>query len=648
MKLYSIIPLLEENAAEVVEDVIRQYEEGIATEALFKMTLTPEGTPVLNKAQILAKKYEKFRDMLQKRGHGCGILVQASIGHGRALPGGMPFPPVIGLLNGAVQNVACPYSDEFRTYIKDAMRTLAKTRPTTLMVDDDFRLFGRGIRGCACPLHMREINRRAGLSLTREEMLALFEQDTPESRRVMRIFYETQEDALIGAARAMREGIDEVDPTLQGAFCLCCDTCEGVAEIARILAGEGNPVIVRVNNAKYCAPGARGITSPVARAATQMAALRGKVDIFLAETDTCPQNRYSTSASSLHSHFVASILEGADGAKHWITRLSAHEPKSGEAYRRILAANAGFYKTLSATVKGVKWFGAKLPLPSEPQIPTPPLSQFHFASEPKFFASRVLERMGIPFYFETGTHGTLFLDSTRDRLFSDEEISQMLHGTLFLAAESALSLQERGFGRYLGVCVRERTAEDPIPNGERILVSDRTCALQQKLKHLTPTSPKTVAHSMHYILADGVTKTPLYPGVTGYQNEFGGTVYVFAGSPEAPFTYHQAFSFLCESRKAQLLALLQEKQPLPLYYTEDAEVYVKAGTCPDGSLLCAFFNIGLDHIEQIPLHLSAPVHSVETLCPDGSFTPCNFTARGSEITVHTPAPILMPVVLRLK
>ncbi len=114
------------------------------------------------------------------------------------------------------------------------------------------------------------------------------------------------------------------------------------------MAGKGNPVIVRINNGNYTPAGARNLSVHMLRAAYQMATASGHVDAFLAETDTCPQNRYSTGAHSLHSHFTATILEGASGAKHWITRLSSHEPESGEAYRRLLSRYSGFYHTLSS------------------------------------------------------------------------------------------------------------------------------------------------------------------------------------------------------------------------------------------------------------------------------------------------------------
>ena len=61
MKLYSIMPIFPEHIDEICEDVISHYENGIATEALFKVVLTPEGDPVIDKAAIMVADFRKFK-----------------------------------------------------------------------------------------------------------------------------------------------------------------------------------------------------------------------------------------------------------------------------------------------------------------------------------------------------------------------------------------------------------------------------------------------------------------------------------------------------------------------------------------------------------------------------------------------------------
>ena len=648
MKLYSIMPLNTEHIIEICNDIERQYNDGIATEALFNLPIPPEGFPVIDKAGIGVEKYVKFRDELNKRGLNCGILVQATIGHGYPMTTKIPFSPVIGLTDGEEKYTACPYDENFRDYLRKSFKTLASAKPSSIMVDDDFRLFARSYKGCACPRHMEEISRRYGKKITREELLERFEIDTEENRKLADIFFETQIDPLLGAARAMREGIDSVDPTIQGSFCNCGDTCEGAGEIAKILAGKGNPVILRVNNGKYCTPGARGIADSIARAAIQKTVLAKDVDIFLAETDTCPQNRYSTSAASLHTHFICSILEGAAGAKHWITRLVAFEPKSGEAYRKKLSKNSKMYAELSRIVPDIEWFGARIPLSHKAWIPHPPLSSFKQASSENAWASCVLERLGIPMYFSDKSGGAVFIDGKRDEFFSDEEIKEMLAGTVFLASDSAQSLINRGFGEYLGIDIRDVNDSDPKASGEIIHATGQNTSSQLGRKILTAASADTVEKSYVYTRPDGKTRIPLHLGASSYKNSLGGTANVFCGTPLARFVYFEAFSFLNESRKAQLVEMMRESGNLPVYYPGDAEVYMKAGNLGD-DIFCAFINIGLDNLDEVTLVCDREVKEIKRLNSDGAYDICNFTkSDDGVITVDVPAMILDPVVLLIK
>ena len=650
MKLYSIMPMFTDHVNEICDDIERQYKEGIATEALFMFNLTPEGNPAVNKAALLCKKYDTFKKELDRRGLNAGILVQATIGHGYSVGVRPPFQNVIAV-NGTPSFTICPFDEGFRDYVREAFAEIAKRKPSSIMVDDDFRLFARSNRACACPLHLKRIGEKFGRKISREELETLMNGRGKESERLVKIYYETNIESLVGCAKAMREGIDSVDPKMSASFCNCGDNCEGATEIAQILAGEGNEVVVRINNGNYTPLGARGIADPISRAATQISAMKGKADVFLAETDTCPQNRYSTGAHSLHTHFTASILEGAGGCKHWITRLASYEPKSGEAYRKILAKYAGYYNTLSDIVPTLKWQGARIPLTQKAWEPSAPLCDYKHPSGMNSFASCVLERLGLPFYYSAEEGGAVFLDGERDGLFSDAEIEKMLSGNVFLASDTAKRLIERGFGEYLGVSVEEIPSDDKRASVEIILENGNPCAKQMGLSRLVPLSEDTEACSWVVQTPNGAhaePKIPLFPGVTSYKNSLGGRVAVFSGTPKANFVYTEAFSFLCESRKLQLIRLMSECGDLPVYYPGDQEVYIKAAEMSDGGLFVAFFNISLDPIDNIELVCEREVSSVQLLMPSGAFEDVKFECVDGVIEIDAPAPILSPQVMIIK
>ena len=348
---------------------------------------------------------------------------------------------------------------------------------------------------------------------------------------------------------------------------------------------------------------------------------------------------------------MASILEGASGCKHWITRLAAYEPGSGEAYRKILAKHAGFYNELSRTVPSLDWVGCRIPLTKGLWEPKAPLSGFTMSSKINGWGRCVLERLGLPMYYSDKDGGAVFLDGRRDEFFSDDEIEKMLSCNLFLAAESAKSLIKRGFGEHLGVAVEEIPSDDKRASLEIIFDNGNPSARQQKLHKLIPAEEGANPRSMVVATPNGTAslpRIPLFPGVTSYKNKLGGNAVVFAGTPEARFHYTEAFSFLNESRKLQLINLLTESGNLPVYYPDDSEVYLKAANMEDGALFVAFFNISLDPIDEITLVTDREVSTIEALMPNGSYKNVSFTADGKKLTLDISANILTPVILILR
>ena len=654
--LYTIMPLDTEHVDEICEDIRWQYENGVADCALFMIKLVPEGEPVIDKATIECEKYARFSTKLAAMGLSCGVLVQCTIGHGYALNQLSPFQRLVQLTDGELTYVACPSDEGFQAYIQNQLATIAAQKPQVIMIDDDFRLMYRPGKGCACPAHMEAFNKAAGTDLSREQLFEILrggkdsegcEVDSSLCDRYTEIFIETQRQSLLAAARAMRAGIDSVDPSLPGIFCSVGHTTEFGGEIARILAGQGNPTVVRINNGNYTPEGARWLSRVAYRAAQQSEVLKKDVDVILAETDTCPQNRYSTGAQSLHAHFTASILEGAAGAKHWITRLATFEPRSGKAYRNKLAKNKGFYENLSKLVPEIQWQGCRIPLPVKPDYG---FKHEGWYSPSDAWSACVLERMGIPIYFSSAPGGAVFLDDAAVHAFSDEEILKMLQGSCFLSAEAARQINARGFMAYTGVDVQPWNGEHP--SFERLHVNGKKTNAQIGIQQLIPQSETVEAASTVMHLKDGVQEIPLFPGVTVFKNELGGRCVVFCGTPNTKFHYTEAFSFLSESRKEQMLQLLAAGGQLPVYYPEDAEVYLKAGTLEDGRLVTAVFNIGLDPLEEIPLVVDRDVHGVQRLTAEGQWEDCewqNSSASGRrEIRVDTPAYTLEPVILKIE
>lgn len=645
MKTYSIVPLDEHNFDQVVSDVREQYQKGISTCPMFKMTLVPEGDPVWDKVGPACRIYRKYKNALSIDGIKTGVLVQASLGHGYGIVAN-PFRRYVNVTNGAEQNVCCPDDEEFLDHFSGVMEQIAAEHPDAIMLDDDFRLVARPGKGCACSYHMAELNRRAGTDMTREE---LYEHLTTHSLddRLVRTFFEIQKDSLVKAAKRFREAIDRVDPTIQGINCTSADYCDSVVHTAKIFCGKGNPSIVRAANGTYAPITVRSFSETMRNLAVSKSKLKNNgIDLVLAETDTIPFNRYGKSSRYLHSHYTASILEGAKGAKHWITRLSNHEPESGRAYRSILAKHSRFYERLSHYADEIRWIGCGSMF-MEQEYPSFCPDSFRKYHE-NAWTSAVLERMGIPFYYTDTNMGVAFLEDDIVRDMTDRQIREIFDtGSVFMDGSTANCLCDRGFGEHLGISVQP--FEDMAPSGECFDENlTKKCTKQKNGRNIKLTNDKAEILSYNYVTVNGESRS-IGPAVTCLDRGDDKLSVVYCGSPNAEFKYTEGFAFLNETRKRQFISLLSRAKALPVYYEGDNEICLRAGYLNDESLLVSVYCLGFDPMDTLDLYFDKEPTSVEHLQPDGSLKRVEFKEIKKDIyAVDIRVEPMYPVILIIK
>ena len=247
-------------------------------------------------------------------------------------------------------------------------------------------------------------------------------------------------------------------------------------------------------------------------------------------------------------------------------------------------------------------------------------------------------------YFSAENGGAVCLEGDNDICFTDAEILEMLKGNLFLASDTAMNLIARGFGKYLGADVRPWKGK--TPTSEFLSVNGNKCNVQQQLKELVPTSPDTRVDSMVAHSVDKVHYEDLFPGTTIYENELGGKVFMFCGTPKANFHLVDAFSFLTYSRKLQMIRMLDETGELTVYYPGDEDVYFRTADMEDGGTFCALFNLSCDPIEETKLICKKPISKIERLMPDGTTEEVAFTHDGNgEYTLSVTCEHLYPVIL---
>jgi len=81
----------------------------------------------------------------------------------------------------------------------------------------------------------------------------------------------------------------------------------------------------------------------------------------------------------------------------------------------------------------------------------------------------------------------------------------------------------------------------------------------------------------------------------------------------------------------------------------DEEICLRAGYLPDGGILAAVYQLGIDPTEDLTLYLEKEPSSITMIMPNGSETPVAFTALGnSRYTLHTRVEMLYPLVLMIQ
>ena len=645
---YSMMPLNDSHFDEMVADIKDQYKRGVTSCPMFIMTLVPEGdeNSVWDKVGPMCRLYERFRQALEEDGVPSGILIQASLGHGYDI-NLAPFTTHTSLRDGKELKSYCPLDENFIAHFRGVIRRIAEAKPSAIMLDDDFRLLMRASGGCACHLHMREFAKKTGKEWTREQLFAHI-QSHPADDPLTVAYLDTQQEALVKAAKAFREEIDAVDPSIQGINCTSGDICESVAFTNPEFCGKRNPTMVRVPCGTYAPISVREFSDIMRRAAVCATKLKkAGIEIILGETDTIPFNRYGKNARYLHSHYTAAILEGIRGAKHWITRTTAWEPKSGKAFRDILAKHSGFYAALADYVEGINWVGANSAFLIQQRYDYSLKNPWQYHEN--YWATKCLERMGLPFYFAEPTENAklTFLEDCIVTHMTDQQIREAFEGTVCMTGEVAADLIDRGYGALLGVAVKDWSG---IPATREFFEFDPTaaCTKQKDCRMIEIEDDRVETLSWSARPMDGKYKK-LSPAVTVLDRGEGKYSVVFAGTPNAQHNYQEGFAFLNESRKRQLIDIFNRAEALPIYYDGDEEVILRAGRIKDGRLLAGFFNLGYDPLEELVLGLDKKPVSISMMMPDGTQQPVKFSEKdGGMYTLDVRVEPMYPVILTIR
>ncbi|MBP5543950.1 MAG: hypothetical protein ILM98_07735 [Kiritimatiellae bacterium] len=600
----------------------------------YSMALFPEGKPLADKATPFAADFVRRRAAVAKAAPGLrqGILFQATMGHGWT-----PNVPAEGQLvvrkDGSTVYKFCPLAQSFRDYMRDQARTLAATKPDFFMIDDDTRL-NSWVDGCFCPGHLAEFSRRTGRTWTREALVAALDADRTLAAKWDKLL----EDSIADFLQIVR---DAFPPDVPGEFCLCEQDAHQALRMAKILAAPGQKPVIRVNNSSYLTADLRCAPARLALTAREIAAIGEGEALFLDEPDTCPQNRYSCSATFFTHHILTGLFEGCKGAKVWITRLAnQHERQSGIAYRKAFARDARLMKAVAKL--DLKRTGVCCPMPSAwPQGLQP--------GHPADWGSDELAFMGIPWRVGRVRDGDICALREQDVAYlADDDLARILRGGVLLDGAAAVSLAKRGFAKMIGV--------EAKPYAGKAISAEKFGDVvhwggpkQPADLSMHGAAAKVESVFIHKRSSVDPNEETLTPGSLSFVNTCGGRVFIMAASVPPRPIWFDSFAYNTETRKREILRALAfvGGGPMPVYYDGDAEILLESAIDDAGRTVLMADNLNLDVLETLPLVFARNPMSIEALTDEGEWRLVEMSERGGVTEVAVRLETYRPVFLRL-
>ena len=552
--------------------------------------------------------------------------------------------------------VGCSHGKKFREIAGEKLRLWAETRPDAIWIDDDIRyhnhranihLVWRGERpsehldmGCFCDRHVSMFNEKYGLALTREEIARGVEQGT----ELRGMWLDFTKECFDDMAHWIEKTIHSVSPDTRVAVMTSGPSVHSAEgrnwkSFLSNLCGSHKPLL-RPTFGPYMESVPRDFTASYAIVEQLKAHISAQ---YGPDVDFCPEientrfTRWTKSIAATGYQIMTSAFLGCRGVTLSIFDLEGcildEEPEFGE----LLKAKRPFIDRL-APMNLWDWENEGVSVISSPdhiRNTTHPVSNIRDLTADSNWDT-ILMKTGIPCKYilpeALSKDAAVAADTAAIRLLTDEEIMRLLSGRVLLDAPAVSLLTERGFGQYLGVTVgetnyaivsKERFETLRRSDGSAPYVPSRIFG--GKWKELTLTGASALTH---FITPYGSE----FPGMTRYENELGGLVFVYAMSGETGDGFYSNY------RMRFFKNIAAEMNGGNLVEADNASFALTAVKRSGNKQAVFFANLAPDTMNSLTLTLPAAPRSAEFIDGDGTTRPAAIDGNRVTLKDH-PLPI---------
>lgn len=297
------------------------------------------------------------------RDNGFEILVWLgeTFGHsGEKQKGEKKYTGIRTVNNGDTISAFCPLDEKFKTDFCKWIKDVAECGPDMIMLDDDFRLGGRGdLLGCCCDKHMQRFNQILGEETEIDNLKNLLFSGGKNKYRDA--WLKIQKDSMEEFAAALRNALNEVNSEIRLGLCACFTSwgVEGwdASKAARIMAGNTKPFL-RTIGAPYWAASSGQTFGEVIEAERSQSGCLPDGEVFT-EGDTYPRPR--TACPAAYSECFDMIMR-ADGRtdgilKYMLDYVSDADYETG--YIDAMVKNKELYQKIDRLFAGKACVGVR-------------------------------------------------------------------------------------------------------------------------------------------------------------------------------------------------------------------------------------------------------------------------------------------------
>ena len=516
----------------------------------------------------LAEKIRIIKEKVAPYGIEVGWWCLPSLKTGRS-----PYQPLVDITGKASPISTCPLTAEFAGDFGRRIKLVARiARPSMILLEDDYQLSNHpGFKlGCFCPEHLKKFAGYAGKEYSREELYELFTAKPLKAVELRKKWAQMSHDTMVELAEKLRKNLDEVAPETRMWLCEPGTTdLDGnlSRDVPLALAGKNTRPAIRIFGTQYgsCDIG-RDIPANLAHTMYSAEHLPPEFELFH-ESDTYPHNRYFSSAKLMETIMAGAVMIGCDSSLFIGSQyLDNHLEDFG--YFAMYARQRKKLLALQECIRGSELDGVQLFYrPELDFIRCAPVWENSSALYGMKAWAKAFGRFGFP--CSTKEKRIKLLSKAAIEALGDEELTAILSGAVLLDSDSALALQERGFGELLGATLK---AVPSIPAVEEYILDNAPGDLSRGRRiynfAYAPSGSESAqyaemsAHNGAEILTEyrNPHDESIQPGMIRFVNRLGGKVAVMGCS-----VFNESSNFFNYRKKELLRNVLDwlNDEPLP-------------------------------------------------------------------------------------